>query len=135
MNWAAWGAESRRQEPAFEASCQASNATIIGHLGTNENVSDLEALRLALGEEQLSFWGVSFGTRIGAVYAQTHPERVRAMLLDGPIDPTSGWPPSSYYSPAGVHAFSWVGRYFPTAGRQFEQVLDRGHSASGAARH
>ncbi len=123
VNWAAWGAESRRQEAAFEASCQASNATIIGHLGTNENVADLEALRLALGEDRLSFWGVSFGTRIGAVYAQTHPERVRAMLLDGPIDPTSGWPPSSYYAPAGVHAFSWVARYFPTAGRQFEQVL------------
>jgi pimeloyl-ACP methyl ester carboxylesterase len=119
VNWRSWGNEARAQASEFEAACQVENAAIIAHLGTNENASDLDALRAALGEDRLSFWAVSFGTRIGAVYALTFPDRVRAMLLDGPMDPTSGWMPAEYYSPAGVKGFQWVARYFPTAGRQF----------------
>lgn len=123
IDWADVGNQGRAATSRFEAACEARNASIAAHLGTNETVSDLEALRAALGEEQLSFWGVSFGTRIGAVYALTYPERVRAMLLDGPMDPSSGWPPPFYYSPAGAKGFAWVERYFPEARVQFDQVL------------
>ncbi len=51
-------------------------------------MEDLERIRIALGEEKLTFIGHSAGTLIGAVYADRYPQRVRAFLLDGPIDPS-----------------------------------------------
>lgn len=123
IDWRTVGDQSRRATAQWEAACEARNAAIVAHLGTNENVSDLDTLRAALGENALTLWGVSFGTRIGAVYALTYPARVRAMLLDGPLDPSSGWPPPAYYAAAGANSFGWVTRYFPAAGRQFQQVL------------
>jgi pimeloyl-ACP methyl ester carboxylesterase len=48
----------------------------------------MEAIRAALGEEQLTYVGFSYGTLLGALYAETYPERVRAMVLDGALDPS-----------------------------------------------
>ena len=77
----------RQRVRRVSAKCYSSNPGIIDHMGTNEVVADLEAIRAALGEEQITYWGMSYGTRIGYVYALRYPERVRAILLDGPIDP------------------------------------------------
>jgi pimeloyl-ACP methyl ester carboxylesterase len=48
---------------------------------------DLDRIRAALGEAKLTFIGHSYGTLLGAVYAEMYPEDVRAMVLDGAIDP------------------------------------------------
>jgi len=58
---------------------------------TRQIARDLDALRAALGEAKLSYLGVSYGTYLGAVYAQLFPDNVRAMVLDGAIDPTVGY--------------------------------------------
>ena len=58
-------------------------------MGTMEAVEDLDRIRAAVGDERLTYWGMSYGTRIGYVYAVRHPDRVRATVLDGSIDPTS----------------------------------------------
>jgi pimeloyl-ACP methyl ester carboxylesterase len=57
------------------------------HIGTRETVQDLDVLRAVLGDEQLTFLGYSYGTELGAVYAETFPHNLRAMLLDGAVDP------------------------------------------------
>jgi len=57
-------------------------------VSTVDAVHDLERLRVALGEDQLSFVGYSYGTFLGAIYASMYPDRVRAFVLDGPVDPT-----------------------------------------------
>jgi pimeloyl-ACP methyl ester carboxylesterase len=57
------------------------------HIGTRETVQDLDVLRAVLGDQQLTFLGYSYGTELGAVYAETFPHNLRAMLLDGAIDP------------------------------------------------
>ncbi|GIE28469.1 alpha/beta hydrolase [Actinoplanes italicus] len=62
----------------------------LAHLGTRDVARDLDILRTVLGDEKLTFLGQSYGTRLGAVYAEQFPSRVRAMLLDGGIDPTQG---------------------------------------------
>lgn len=62
----------------------------LAHMGTVEAAQDLDVLRAVMGDEQLTFTGVSYGTRLGAVYAQMFPERVRAMVLDGAVDPLTG---------------------------------------------
>lgn len=56
-------------------------------MSTRTAVQDMDVLRAALGDEQLSFLGQSYGTRLGAVYAEQFPDRVRAMVLDGAFDP------------------------------------------------
>ncbi|MFC8530094.1 alpha/beta hydrolase [Nocardia sp. NPDC057227] len=63
---------------------------VLAHLGTRDAVRDMDILRAALGDEKLNFLGQSYGTRLGAVYAETFPERVRALVLDSAIDPLKG---------------------------------------------
>src|SRR5690606_35224286 len=46
-------------------------------------VADLEAVRAALGYEAIDLLGVSYGTRLAMAYAASHPDRVRALVLDG----------------------------------------------------
>ena len=58
----------------------------LADVGTRNTARDLEALRVALGEPTLTFLGYSYGTVLGAVYAQLYPNRVRAMVLDGAFD-------------------------------------------------
>jgi pimeloyl-ACP methyl ester carboxylesterase len=58
------------------------------HVGTDSTAEDLERIRIALGDERLSFIGHSSGTLLGAIYAERYPQRVRALVLDGPIDPS-----------------------------------------------
>ena len=50
---------------------------------------DLDAIRAGLGDEKLTYLGYSYGTRIGALYAEAYPDKVRAMLLDGAVDPNA----------------------------------------------
>jgi pimeloyl-ACP methyl ester carboxylesterase len=59
----------------------------LANVGTATGVRDMDAVRIALGEEQISYLGFSYGTDLGATYAEQYPDRVRAMVFDGAIDP------------------------------------------------
>lgn len=61
----------------------------LANVGTANVVKDLDAIRTALGDEKLTYLGYSYGTRIGSAYAEAFPQRVRAMLLDGAVDPNA----------------------------------------------
>jgi pimeloyl-ACP methyl ester carboxylesterase len=63
---------------------------VLAHVGTRDAVRDMDVLRAVLGDDKLSFLGASYGTRLGAIYAETFPQNVRAMVLDGAVDPTLG---------------------------------------------
>ncbi len=65
-------------------------ADVLAHVGTRDVVRDMDVLRAVLGDEQLTFVGYSYGTRLGAIYAETFSQNVRALVLDGPVDPTTG---------------------------------------------
>jgi pimeloyl-ACP methyl ester carboxylesterase len=69
------------------AGCRERHADVLPHLGTGETVEDVEALRLALGEERLSLMGWSYGTRVALRYASAYPEHTRSVVLDGFSDP------------------------------------------------
>ena len=68
--------------------CEERSGDLLAHVSTADTVADLERLRIALGDDQLSFVGYSYGTFLGASYADAHPDKVRAFVLDGPVDPT-----------------------------------------------
>lgn len=63
---------------------------VLTQVGTRDTARDMDVLRAVLGEEKLTYFGQSYGTRLGAVYAEMFPENVRALLLDGGKDPTEG---------------------------------------------
>jgi pimeloyl-ACP methyl ester carboxylesterase len=61
----------------------------LANLGTANVAKDLEAIRANLGDDKLTYLGYSYGTRIGALYAEAYPDKVRAMILDGAVDPNA----------------------------------------------
>jgi len=61
----------------------------LANIGTASVVKDLDAIRTSLGDDKLTYLGYSYGTRIGAGYAEAYPQHVRAMILDGAIDPNA----------------------------------------------
>ncbi len=67
--------------------CETSGGDILPYLGTENVVRDLDRLRQALGEDKISFWGESYGTVIGQIYADEYPQHIRSMVLDGVVDP------------------------------------------------
>ncbi|MBA3524567.1 MAG: alpha/beta fold hydrolase [Geodermatophilaceae bacterium] len=71
-------------------SCQDAYGDDLGAFNTTDSARDLEELRAALGDEQLTYLGYSYGTTLGSTYAEMYPERVRALVLDGAVDPTLG---------------------------------------------
>jgi pimeloyl-ACP methyl ester carboxylesterase len=70
------------------ADCARRTGPLYRYVDTLSVVRDLEALRAALGAEQISFYGASYGTLLGAQYAERYPRRIRAMVLDSVIDHT-----------------------------------------------
>lgn len=63
--------------------------TLLQHVGTVDVARDMDVVRAALGEQKLTYFGGSYGTRLGSTYAELFPERVRALVLDAPVDPTT----------------------------------------------
>ncbi|MFF5176186.1 alpha/beta hydrolase [Micromonospora sp. NPDC000089] len=74
---------------ALWASCRATSP-VFDHADTLSTARDLDALRRALGERQLSFHGSSYGTLLGQQYAERYPNRVRAVVLEGVFDHSLG---------------------------------------------
>ena len=70
--------------------CLEAHGDLLPHLSTATMARDLDLLRAAVGDEQLTYVGMSQGTDIGATFASMFPGRVRAMVLDSPVD-VAGW--------------------------------------------
>ena len=51
----------------------------------------MDSIRAALGQQQISYYGVSYGTYLGQVYATMFPQRIRRMVLDSVVDPAGAW--------------------------------------------
>ena len=69
--------------------CAERNADTLAHLSTANVARDLDRLRQAVGDEALTYLGTSYGTYLGATYANLFPDTIRAMVLDGVINPPS----------------------------------------------
>ena len=75
--------------PAFTAmaqSCQYRASALASSLTSTDNARDLDRIRQALGLSRISFYGLSYGTVLGTVYADLFPHRVDRMILDGAVD-------------------------------------------------
>lgn len=63
-------------------------APFLANIGTASAARDMDAVRAALGENQINYLGFSYGTELGAAYAEQFGDRVRSMVLDGAVDPS-----------------------------------------------
>lgn len=84
---AARSAAARR----ISADCARAGGVMLEHMHTEESARDMEAIRQALGGEELTYIGFSYGTHLGQEYAELFGDRVRAMVLDGVVDPALGF--------------------------------------------
>jgi pimeloyl-ACP methyl ester carboxylesterase len=71
----------------FVRACQQRSGQLLKFVDTTSAARDMDQIRLALGESTISYLGFSYGTELGAVYADRFPKRVRAFVLDGAVDP------------------------------------------------
>jgi pimeloyl-ACP methyl ester carboxylesterase len=78
-----------RTHRAFGRRCAKRNGALLRHLSTADSARDLDLLRQAVGSPQLNYLGVSYGTLLGATYANLFPAAVRALVLDGNVDPVA----------------------------------------------
>ncbi|PSL54480.1 alpha/beta hydrolase family protein [Saccharothrix carnea] len=82
-------AETEAENKAYADKCASvTGVDVLANVGTRDVVRDLDVMRSALGDEKLTYLGFSYGTHIGAAYAQAFPGNVRALVLDGAVDPT-----------------------------------------------
>ena len=75
----------------YAIDCARNGGFLLGHLKTTDTVADMDAIRQSLGAEQINFYGFSYGTYLGQVYATLHPDLVRRMVLDSNVDPRTVW--------------------------------------------
>ncbi len=82
-----------RKSSSYSAACAntAAKRALLPHLTTLDTVRDMEAIRQALGEEKISYYGFSYGTYLGQVYATRYPTRVGRFVLDGVVNPSRVW--------------------------------------------
>lgn len=72
---------------SFAEACEAASGDLLPYLSTEAVAHDMDAVRAALGEDKLHYLGVSYGTLLGATYADLYPENVGNMVLDAATHP------------------------------------------------
>jgi pimeloyl-ACP methyl ester carboxylesterase len=82
-----WLEEGIAATADFGAICEASTGALFSHVDTETTARDLDLLRAVLGDEKLNFLGYSYGTYLGATYAELYPENTGRIVLDGAVDP------------------------------------------------
>ncbi|MEV7082697.1 alpha/beta hydrolase [Streptomyces sp. NPDC093516] len=114
---------------SFAAACGRKYGDLLPYIDTTSTVRDMDAVRRALGAERINYFGYSYGTYLGAVYARLFPERVRRLVLDSVVDPTGVWHEANLNQDLAFNdrhrAFlAWVARYDSTyrLGTDPEQV-------------
>ncbi|MDT0453364.1 alpha/beta hydrolase [Streptomyces hesseae] len=73
----------------YAEGCQKRSGKVLPHIGTTNAARDLDLMRQVLGDDKLHYFGVSYGTELGGVYAHLFPKNVGRALMDGVVDPSS----------------------------------------------
>lgn len=92
-NLRAWLPEDQEQiieeTEDYAADCAANTGDLLGHVDTVSAAKDMDVIRAVLGDKQLDYLGFSYGTFLGATYADLFPQKVGRFVLDGAMDPKS----------------------------------------------
>lgn len=106
----------------FAEGCREKSGDLVSHVSTVEAAKDMDVLRAALGQKELDFFGASYGTQLGATYAELFPDRVGHFVLDGGVDVSASEHEKSLVQAEG----------FETALRAYiEDCIDQGECQLG----
>lgn len=105
----------RERARAFADSCGRTHGDTLDFLSTKDTARDLDRIRQALGQEQLTYFGWDYGTYLGSVYASMYPHRVRRMVLDTVVHPADGWykdvlEQNGTFEKSAENYFAWIAR-------------------------
>jgi pimeloyl-ACP methyl ester carboxylesterase len=92
---------SRAAFTAMGKACEANSGALAAHASTVEVARDMDVVRALVGRKKLDWFGASYGTELGAVYAELFPDKVGRMVLDGAVDPSLDNVESSYAQAEG----------------------------------
>lgn len=111
----------RAAAAAFAADCGRRYPRLLPHMGTVDSARDMDAVRRALGRQRLNYFGYSYGSYLGAVYATLYPGRVRRMVLDGIVRPSRVWyrmnlDQNRAFERRIRNYFGWIARHHATYG-------------------
>jgi pimeloyl-ACP methyl ester carboxylesterase len=103
----------------FADSCGRAHGDVLGFLSTKDAARDLDLIRRALGQKQLTYFGWDYGTYLGSVYASMYPDRVRRMVLDTVVQPSKGWfeetlEQNKTFEKSAERYFSWIAEHDET---------------------
>jgi len=102
----------------YASDCEQRFGWLLPYMNTEDMARDMDSIRAALGQQQINYYGVSYGTYLGQVYATLFPHRVRRMVLDSVVDPEGAWwldnIDQDYAFQGRMTAFfSWMASYNP----------------------
>jgi pimeloyl-ACP methyl ester carboxylesterase len=120
----------------YATACANSSAKqLLGHVKTTDTVMDFESLRIAIGQPQVTYYGFSYGTYIGQVWATMYPTSLKAMILDGVVDASRAWYPANLdqdyaFEKTFTAFFKWMGKYdsvyhMGKTGKQVRKAYDK----------
>ncbi|MFE4720824.1 alpha/beta fold hydrolase, partial [Streptomyces sp. NPDC056728] len=72
----------------FNDACERNSGKVIPHVATTDAARDMDLMRQVLGDDKLHYFGISYGTELGGVYAHLFPKNVGRAIFDGVVDPT-----------------------------------------------
>ena len=101
--------------------CSTTGTPLSASMSTAQVARDMDVLRRAVGDDRLTFLGFSYGSYLGQVYANMFPDRVRAVVIDGVVDPAA-W--AGTRATAGIGVTERLGSG-AAAWRAAQEVLDR----------
>ncbi|MFE8921597.1 alpha/beta hydrolase [Streptomyces rochei] len=78
-----------RDAAAFGQGCRKAAGELMSHVSTTDTARDMDLMRHVLGDAKLHYFGISYGTELGGVYAHLFPKNVGRMTLDAVVDPTA----------------------------------------------
>lgn len=119
----------------YAAACDAAGGDLLEHMSSLDTVRDMESIRVALGQEKINYYGYSYGTYLGQLYATVHPDRVRRMILDSNVQSSTVWEQYNLDQNVGFEKvmqvwYRWIAKYdavyhLGTSGRAVERTVLR----------
>jgi pimeloyl-ACP methyl ester carboxylesterase len=103
----------------YAAACAVKGGNLLNHLTTVDSVRDMDSIRKALGAKQINYYGFSYGTYLGQVYATLFPKNLRRVVFDGVVDHRGVWYQDNLDQDVAFQKtieiyFDWVAKYDST---------------------
>jgi pimeloyl-ACP methyl ester carboxylesterase len=105
-----------KRSKAYATACARKNGPLLAHMTTIDAARDMDSIRAALGQRQITYYGFSYGTYLGQVYSTLFPSRVRRLVMDSNVDPRTIWYTANLNQDIAFNRnidiwFAWLAKY------------------------